>query len=68
VNGAVTGCYKNDVQDYWNGDETQDTLLFRQNMSRDRFLIILSIFHLADNDLQVPRGQKGFDALHLSTC
>lgn len=38
-------CYKNDVQDYWNCDETQDTPFFRQNMSRDRFLIILSNFH-----------------------
>ena len=33
-------------------------------MSRDRFLIILSKFHLDDNDLQVPQVQEGFDALH----
>ncbi|XP_062586678.1 piggyBac transposable element-derived protein 4-like [Saccostrea cucullata] len=54
---------KNDVHDYWATDDVQDTPFFREQMSRDRFLLILSNFHVTDNELQVPRGQVGFDPL-----
>jgi hypothetical protein len=61
----VTGlCPKSDIQDYWAGDETIDTPYFRNRMSRDRFLIILSNFHMSDNENQVPRGHDGFDPLY----
>lgn len=55
---------KSDVQDYWSTDEVQDTPFFRNTMSRDRFLSIMSNFHITDNEQQIPRGQDGFDALY----
>lgn len=55
---------KSDVQDYWSTDEVQDTPFFRNTMSRDRFLSIMSNFHIMDNEQQIPRGQDGFDALY----
>ena len=38
---------KNDIQDYWSVDETDETPFFSKHMSRDRFLLILSNFHLS---------------------
>ncbi|XP_021344408.1 piggyBac transposable element-derived protein 4-like [Mizuhopecten yessoensis] len=55
---------KNDIQLYWSNDEADETPFFRNHMSRDRFLAILSNFHLTNNDLQVQRGQVGFDPLY----
>ncbi|XP_048775380.1 piggyBac transposable element-derived protein 4-like [Ostrea edulis] len=49
---------KNDVSDYLAADDVQDTPFFREQMSRDQFLLILSNFHLTDNG-----GQVGFDPL-----
>ena len=40
---------KPDVTDYWSNDETHRTPFFGNNMTRDRFLNILSNFHLVDN-------------------
>lgn len=54
---------KHELQQYWSTEETHLTPFFRKYMSRDRFLGILSNLHLVDNDLQVPRGQVGFDPL-----
>ena len=55
---------KRDIQDYWSLDSVQDTPFYRKTMSRDRFLSILSNFHITDNLQQVPRGQDGFDPLY----
>ena len=52
---------KRDVQDYWSLDSVQDTPFYWKTMSRDRFLLILSNFHITDNSQQIPRGQDGFD-------
>ena len=54
---------KNDIQDYWSVDETDETPFFSKHMSRDRFLLILSNIHLNNNGNAVPRGQVGFDPL-----
>jgi hypothetical protein len=54
---------KSDVQHYWMTDACQETPFFKKYMSRDRFLAILSNFHLTNNADQVPRGQDGFDPL-----
>ena len=60
---AMSLVQKNDIQDYWSVDETDETPFFSKYMSRDRFLLILSNFHLNNNENAVPRGQVGFDPL-----
>ena len=55
---------KRDVQDNRALDNIQDTPFYRKIMSRDRFLSILSNFHITDNLQQIPRGQDGFDPLY----
>ena len=57
---------KRDVQDLlpWSLDRVQDTPFYWKTMSRDRFLSILSDFHITDNSQQIPRGQDGFDPLY----
>ncbi len=37
---------------------------FRSMMSRDRFLLIMSMLHLADNSKYIKRGQPGYDPLY----
>ena len=54
---------KSELQQYWPNFEVVDTPFFRNYMSRDRFLAILSNLHLADIEKQVPRGEVGFDPL-----
>jgi len=54
---------KSELQQYWSNSDVHGTPFFGKYMSRDRFLLILSNFHLADNTRQVPRGQVGFDPL-----
>ena len=54
---------KSELQQYWPNFEVVDTPFFRNYMSRDRFLAILSNLHLADIENQVPRGEVGFDPL-----
>ena len=49
------------IQDYWSTDEVLSTPFFSQIMSRDKFLNILTFFHLCDNDRYVPRGQEGYN-------
>ncbi|XP_069113477.1 piggyBac transposable element-derived protein 4-like [Argopecten irradians] len=52
-----------DIQDYWSGNPVINTPFFRSVMSRDRFLSLLSVLHLADNSGAVPRGQTGYSPL-----
>ena len=49
------------LQDYWSTDEVLSTPFFSQIMPRDKFLNILTFFHLCDNDRYVPRGQEGYN-------
>ena len=54
---------QSDLCDYWSTDEIIHIPFYRKIMSRDRFLSILTFFHLADNDHYIPRGQSGYDPL-----
>ena len=50
-----------DIRYYWSTHEVLSTPFFSQIMSRDKFMNILSFFHLSDNDSYVPRGQVGYN-------
>ena len=39
-----------DIRDYWLSDEVLFTPFFSQIMPRDKFMNILTYFHLCDND------------------
>ena len=53
------------IEDYWSTDEVLSTPFFPQIMSRDKFMNILSFFHLCDNDNYVPRGQAGYNSVYI---
>ena len=55
---------KENIKDYWSTDEVLSTPFFPQIMSRDKFMTILSFFHLCDNDNYVPRRQAGYDPVY----
>lgn len=44
---------------YWSVDSLLECPGFREVMSRNRFLAILSFLHLVDNTTTVPRGEPG---------
>ena len=48
---------------YWSNEELFQ-LGIKKVMSRDRFQLILSFFHCADNTQQPPRGDPNYDRLH----
>ena len=50
-----------DIRDYWSTDEVLSTPFFSQIMARDKFMNILTFFHLCGNDSYVPRGQAGYN-------
>ena len=52
------------IQDYWSTDEVLSTPFFPQIMSRDKFLNILTFFHLCDNDNYVARGHAGYNPVN----
>lgn len=52
-----------DIQDYWSKDEMLSTPFFGKTMTKNRFLLILSLFHLNNNDNNVARGQDGHDPI-----
>ena len=52
-----------DIRDYWSTDEVLATPFFSQIMARDKFMNILTFFHLCDNDSYVPRGQAGYNSV-----
>ena len=39
-----------DIRDYWSTDEVLSTQFFSQIMPIDKFMNILTFFHLCDND------------------
>ena len=49
---------------YWTKDSLFHVPLFKAVMDRDRYILILKFWHIADNDTAVPRGQPGYDSLH----
>ena len=55
---------KADLQKYWSKDDALATPYFPEHMSRDRFQVLLSNFHLVDNERAVPREQDGYDPLY----
>ena len=52
------------IQDYWSTDEVLSTPFFPQIMSRDKFMNILTFFHLCNNDNYIPRGQEGYNPVN----
>ncbi|BFZ22082.1 hypothetical protein BsWGS_25121 [Bradybaena similaris] len=46
---------------YWTTDRFLEMLGFREIISRDRFLSILSVFHVVDNSKQKPRDHPEYD-------
>ena len=52
------------IQDYWSTDEVLSTPFFPQMMARDKFMNILTFFHLCDNDNYIPRGQAGYNPVN----
>jgi hypothetical protein len=60
----ITGLVqKPSMEDYWSTDPVISTPIFSSTMPRDRFLNILTFFHLNDNTNYIPRGQDNFDPL-----
>uniref|UniRef100_A0A8D0A9A2 PiggyBac transposable element-derived protein domain-containing protein n=1 Tax=Sander lucioperca TaxID=283035 RepID=A0A8D0A9A2_SANLU len=55
--------HKSEIEDYWAEFWPTFTPGFGKVMSRNRFEIILSFFHFANNDEYVERGQPGYDRL-----
>jgi len=53
-----------DIQDYWSKDEMLATPFFGRVMQRNKFLLIMSLLHLNDNDNQVARGLDGYDPIY----
>jgi hypothetical protein len=51
------------VSDYWSTDPVVDMPFFRSVMSRNKFLSLMSFFHVADNSVAVARGQPGYTPL-----
>jgi hypothetical protein len=55
---------KSSLQDYWSLRPIIHTpYVASVAMSRDRFLALLTIFHLNNNDAKAARGQPGYDPL-----
>ena len=52
-----------DISEYWTTDEVNETPFFKSALSRDRFWLIMSFFHLADNAQMIRRGQPGHNPL-----
>ena len=52
-----------DLSEYWTTSEVNETPFFKTLMSRDRFWLLMSFFHLANNEDMVKRGQPGHDPL-----
>ena len=54
---------QSDINEYWSTDPVTSTPFFPATMSRDRFLLITSFFHLVNNDSYIPCGRPGHDPL-----
>ena len=53
---------KTQISDYWSTSPILHSDFARNIMSRDKFMI-LSVLHVSDNDVSVPRGQADYDYL-----
>ena len=54
---------RNSSLQYWSLQLIIDTPYTAVGMSRDRFLALLTMFQLNNNDAKAPRGQLGYDPL-----
>ena len=52
---------KSDLKHYWSVDTVLETPFVRSVMPRDKFMNILSFFHLNDNNTYAKKGQDGYD-------
>ena len=52
------------IRDYWSMDAVTATPFFPATMARDRFLLLLSFFHLNNNQNFIRRGFPGHDPLY----
>ena len=52
-----------DIAEYWSTGEVTETPFFSKIMSRDRFWLLMSFFHLANNTNLIRRGLPGHDPL-----
>ena len=48
---------------YWTKDSLFHVPLFKAVMDRDRYILILKFWHIADNDTAIPCGQPSYDSL-----
>lgn len=53
-----------DFTEYWSTSRITNTPFFRTCMSRDRFWMILTYFHLTDNSQQPKRGGSGYSHMN----
>lgn len=56
--------HKPNLASYWSLDELLSTPAFGNIMPRDRFLNILTCFHLNNNEYAIPRGVDGYDPIY----
>ncbi|XP_070188662.1 piggyBac transposable element-derived protein 4-like [Littorina saxatilis] len=52
-----------DFSEYWTTDEVTETPFFRKIMTRDRAYLLMSFFHLANNQNIIRRGLPGHNPL-----
>jgi hypothetical protein len=56
---------KPSLRDYWTMQPILRThYTTKVGMSRDRFLAILTMLHVNNNETRIPRGQPGYDPMH----
>ncbi|GFR96316.1 PiggyBac transposable element-derived protein 4-like [Elysia marginata] len=53
-----------DLEEYWSTHTMYDLPFFRSIMKRDRFLLILSFLHLAENEKQPSQESPEFDPIY----
>ena len=54
---------KPSIRSYWSTDSLIETPIFHKTMSRDRYLNLLTFFHITDNEQAVPRGHDDYNPL-----
>lgn len=58
VNFLMAQTKKNVIHDYWTNDKLLTTPIFKQIMSRDRYLLLLRMLHFADNNTEPDPEDK----------
>ncbi|KAL8581158.1 hypothetical protein ACOMHN_033605 [Nucella lapillus] len=56
--------HKSHVSDYWSTCSILDSSFARNVMCRDKFMLLLAVLRVSNNDDFVPRNQPGHDPLH----